>query len=94
MIPCFAHHSVFPYPPEQTPIVTLPQIVLPHPPLSLKQQPGRRPLHKRKAPPGRVHDNPVLLDKPEELANAQTLCTALVELRKHLIEEAWSEAAI
>lgn len=94
MFPSFALQSVFPYPPEQTPIVALPQIILPHSPLSLKQQPGRRPFHERKAPSSRVHHNPILLDQPEQLADAQTPCTAPVELGKHLIEETWSKAPV
>jgi len=83
----FPIQFILSYPPEKTSIIAPPKVILPHPPLSLQQQPRRPPLNERETPPRRIGCDPIPFEQSEKIAYAQAVRTAAVKLLERFIEE-------
>lgn len=86
--------SIFPYPPEKASIVAPSEIILPHPPLSLQQQPRRPPLHKCKTPTCRIRRNSISLEQRKKITYTQAARATAVELLEHFLKQWQSEMSV
>jgi len=73
-------------PPKQCSIIALPQILLPNPAISLKQNPSCEPLHNRKSPPRRISGQPIPPHHIPQLPCVNTSCPLSIKFRKDFIE--------
>lgn len=89
-----SHTNVLADLPEQGPIITTPEIVLPYSPISLEEQPCSPQFHKGETPPGHIRGTAILLPHVPHLVSAQATTVGLVPAVKHGVEPVAMEMAV